>query len=147
MITASLSDFHRYISIHPQFQKVEEFLATYTFVKPGERIYIDGDKLIAIPAHDNARAKENAHLEAHNRYIDIQVCLEGNETMGWKSRSDCHNPKLPFDTEKDLIFFKDKPISYFEVPAGSFAIFFPEDCHAPLIGEGVIRKVIFKVEV
>lgn len=147
MITAPLSELKNYTNLHPQFKKVEEFLKTYTFGKPGERIYIDGNKLFAIPALDNAKLKENAFLEAHNRYIDIQVCLEGNETMGWQSRSKCTEPKSTFDSEKDIIFYNDKPISYFALPAGSFAIFFPDDCHAPLIGEGVIKKIIFKVEV
>jgi YhcH/YjgK/YiaL family protein len=147
MITASLADFHRYLNLHPQFQTVEAFLKSYIFGEPGERVYIDGEKLFAIPALDQAKAKENAPLEAHNRYIDIQVCLEGHETMGWRSRSDCHSPKSTFDTAKDILFFDDKPLSYFDVPAGSFAIFFPEDCHAPLIGEGIIKKIIFKVEV
>jgi biofilm protein TabA len=147
MITASLKDFHRYINLHPLFEKVEKALKTYSFDKPGERIYLEGDKLFAIPALDNAKSKDNASLEAHNRYIDIQVCLEGNETMGWRDRADCKSPKAPFDNEKDIIFYIDKPLSYFCVPAGSFAIFFPEDCHAPLIGEGMIKKVIFKVEV
>jgi len=147
MITAHLNDFHRYISLHPLFAKVEKALKEFPFDKPGERIYIKGEKLFAIPALDNAKLKENAPLEAHNRYIDIQVCLEGNETMGWRSRSNCQSPKSEFNNEKDIIFFHDKPTSYFSVPAGSFAIFFPEDSHAPLIGEGTIRKVIFKVEV
>ena len=147
MVTATLKDFHRYCSLHPQFHKVEEFLKTYKFGKPGERFYIDGEKLFVIPALDNAKAKINALLEAHNRYIDIQICLEGIETMGWCDRSDCKSPKNSFDSEKDIIFYNDKSLNYFEVPAGSFAIFFPEDCHAPLIGEGMIRKVIFKVEV
>ena len=147
MITASLTSFHRYISLHPLFEKVEKALKEYSFDKPGERIYIDGDKLFAIPALDNAKAKENAPLEAHNRYIDIQICLEGNETMGWLNRADCKSPKELFNTEKDIIFYHDKPLNYFNVPTGSFAIFFPEDAHAPLIGEGIIRKVIFKVEV
>ncbi|RPH33454.1 MAG: DUF386 domain-containing protein [Bacteroidales bacterium] len=147
MVTAKLTDLHRYTSLHPLFQKVEEFLRTYKFGDPGERIYIDGDMLFAIPALDKAKLKENAPLEAHNRYIDIQVCLEGNETMGWRSRTDCHSPKSSFDTEKDIVLYNDKSLFYFDVPAGSFAIFFPEDCHAPMIGEGVIKKVIFKVEV
>jgi len=146
MITASLTDFHRYISLHPKFQRVEEFLKTYIFEQPGERIYIDGEELFVIPALDQAKSKDIALLEAHNRYIDIQVCLEGVETMGWKSRFDCRNPKDSFNTEKDIIFYTDKPLNYFDVPAGSFAIFFPEDCHAPLIGEGKIKKIIFKVE-
>jgi len=147
MITATLKDFHRYINLHSQFKKVEEFLKSYKFEKAGDRIYIDGDKLFVIPALDKARSKDNAFLEAHNRYIDIQICLEGHETMGWRSRTDCHSPKSTFDIEKDIIFYNEKPLFLFDLPAGSFAIFFPEDCHAPLIGEGEIRKIIFKVEV
>lgn len=147
MIIAPLSDLKTYTNLHPQFKKVEEFLKTYSLSKPGERVYIDGERLFAIPALENAKQKESAFLEAHNRYIDIQVCLEGNEVMGWKSRSDCYNPKSEFDMDKDIVFYHDKPLNYFEVPAGSFAIFFPDDCHAPLIGEGVIKKIIFKVEV
>ncbi len=147
MITAPISEFKQYVTLHPAFQKVEEFLKSYTYGKPVERIYIDGDKLFVIPALDNAKSKENALLEAHNRYIDIQICLEGHEIMGWQSRSKCIEPKSAFNTEKDIIFYNDKPITYFAVPAGSFAIFFPDDCHAPLIGEGLIKKIIFKVEV
>ena len=146
MVVAPLNDFSRYVGLHKQFAKVEEFLKTFEFEKPGEKIYIDGDKLFAIQAHDNAKLKENAFLEVHNRYIDIQVCLEGTEIMGYRSRSDCRNPKTEFNTEKDIMFYLDAPISYVTVPEGSFAIFFPEDGHAPLIGEGKIKKVIFKVE-
>ncbi len=146
MITATLANFSRYTSLHPQFNKIEEFLRNYTFGKSGERVYLDDDKIFVIPALDIAKLKENAPLEAHNRYIDIQICLEGHETMGWRSRSDCHMPKSTFDSDKDIVFFDDRPLTYFDVPAGSFAIFFPEDCHAPMIGEGVIKKVVFKVE-
>lgn len=146
MVIANLKDFHRYTNLHPLFPKVEEFLKTFKFDKAGERTHLEGEKLILIQSIDKAKAKENAFLEAHNRYIDIQICLEGNETMGWRNRSDCKTPKAPFDKEKDIIFYDDQPINYINVPAGSFAIFFPEDCHAPLIGEGSIKKIIFKVE-
>lgn len=147
MVTASLTNLNRYLNIHPAFKTVEAFLKSYSFSNPGERIYINGDKLFAIPSLETGKPKSSALLEAHNRYIDIQVCLEGNEIMGWMNRSDCKIPRSSFDNEKDIIFFDDAPVSYFHVSAGSFAIFFPEDCHAPLIGEGIIRKIIFKVEV
>jgi biofilm protein TabA len=32
-------------------------------------------------------------------------------------------------------------------PPGTFAIFFPEDAHAPMAGEGLIHKVVVKVAV
>ena len=147
MITASLSHFNRYVSLHPNFSKVEEFLKTFEFRTPGEKIYIDSDKLFVIQAIENGKCKEDALLEAHNKYIDIQVCLEGDETIGWRNRNECSDPESPFDESKDIIFYNDEPLNYVKIPAGSFAIFYPEDCHAPLIGKGSIKKIIFKVEV
>jgi len=145
MIVAPLNEFGTYINLHPLFEKVEQALITLDFSKPGERVYIDGENLFAIPSFNKAKTKEDALLEAHDRYIDIQICLQGEETMGWRSREDCHSPQAPFDKEKDYVFFNDKPINYIKVPTNYFAIFFPNDAHAPLIGDGVIKKVVFKV--
>lgn len=147
MIIAPLNEFGTYINLHPLFEKVEQSLITLDFSKPGERIYIDGEKLFAIPSFNKAKQKEEAFLEAHDRYIDIQICLQGEETMGWRNREECETPKAPFDTEKDIIFYNDTPTNYFKVPEYYFAIFFPNDAHAPLIGNGLIKKVVFKVQI
>ncbi len=147
MILAPLSEFGTYLNLHPLLSRVEQALITLDFSKPGEKIYVDGEKLIAIPSFDKGKSRENALLEAHNRYIDVQVCLQGNETMGWRSRTDCHQPQSEFDGAKDIIFYNDQPMSYVSVPPYHFVIFFPNDCHAPLIGEGFIRKVVFKLEI
>ncbi|BDX38900.1 beta-D-galactosidase [Tenuifilaceae bacterium CYCD] len=145
MIVAPLNEFGTYINLNPLFEKVEQALITLDFSKPGEKIYIDGEKLIAIPSFNKARTKDEAPLEAHDKYIDIQICLQGEETMGWRSREDCHSPKGVFDKEKDIVFYNDTPLNFIKVPTNYFAIFFPNDAHAPLIGEGVIKKVVFKV--
>lgn len=145
MIVAPLNELGTYIKLHPLFERVEQALITLDFGKPGEKLYIDGDKLFAIPSFNKARSKSEAPLEAHDRYIDIQICLQGEETMGWRSREDCHSPQAPFDQEKDIVFYNDVPLNYVKIPANHFAIFFPNDAHAPLIGEGMIKKVVFKV--
>ncbi|MGE0079476.1 MAG: YhcH/YjgK/YiaL family protein [Bacteroidales bacterium] len=145
MIVAPLNEFGTYVNLHPLFERVEQALITLDFSKPGEKIYIDGEKLIAIPSFNKTKTKEEAALEAHNRYIDIQICLQGEETMGWKNREECDSPKGEFNEEKDIIFYNDSPLNYIKVPANYFAIFFPNDAHAPLIGEGMIKKVVFKV--
>lgn len=145
MIVAPLNEFGTYINLHPLFERVEQALITLDFSKPGERIYIDGEKLIAIPSFNKARTKDEAPLEAHDKYIDIQICLQGEETIGWRNREECLLPRDPFNKEKDIIFYDDSPTNYFRVAANHFAIFFPNDAHAPLIGEEVIKKVVFKV--
>jgi beta-galactosidase beta subunit len=36
---------------------------------------------------------------------------------------------------------------FFELTDNQFAIFFPEDVHAPMIGDEVIKKLIVKVKI
>ncbi|MDE6624595.1 MAG: YhcH/YjgK/YiaL family protein, partial [Alistipes sp.] len=50
-----------------------------------------------------------------------------------------------FNAEKDIQFFEDVPQTYYTLRPGQFTILFPEDGHAPMVGEGVVRKIIFKV--
>lgn len=148
MILSSLSQSSRYAALHPLFQRAFEYMRDndlYAFA-PG-RYPIAGDNLIAIVEHVPGRTRETARLEAHRRYIDIQLVLDGDETMGWKPLADCHNPVGEHSVERDILFFLDAPASWIPVPPDHFCIFFPEDAHAPLVGDGPIRKVIFKIAV
>ncbi|QKG80292.1 YhcH/YjgK/YiaL family protein [Tenuifilum thalassicum] len=147
MIVAPLTDFGTYLKLHPLFERVEQALITLDFSNPGEKIYIENDKLIAIPSFNKGRNTGEALLESHDRYIDIQICLQGEETFGWADRQTCSSIVKPYNQEKDITFYNDEPSTYFTLKPNQFAIFFPNDCHAPLIGSGLIKKVVFKVKV
>ena len=86
-------------------------------------------------------------FECHNQNIDIQLCISGKEQMGWKPRQSCISPKGDYNTEKDVLFYNDAPDMFFELTDNQFAIFFPEDVHAPMIGDDVIKKLIVKVKI
>lgn len=146
MILSALSQSERYEALHPLFARAFAHIRSTDFFSfaPG-RYPIIGDELIAIVEQVPAKTKEMAKLEAHRRYIDIQLVLEGDETMGWKPLTDCLNPVSDHSEERDIRFFHDAPASYVPVPPDHFCIFFPEDAHAPLVGTGTVRKVIFKV--
>ncbi len=148
MILSSLSQSTRYAGLHPLFQQAFDYIRDTDLynMAPG-RYHLAGEDLIAIVEHVSGRSKEVAKLEAHRRYIDIQLVLEGDEAMGWKPLADCLNPVSEHSEEKDIRFFHDAPASYVPVPPDHFCIFFPEDAHMPLIGSGNIKKVIFKVAV
>jgi biofilm protein TabA len=45
------------------------------------------------------------------------------------------------------VFYNDAPDMYFELTDKQFAIFFPEDVHAPMIGESEIKKMVIKVKI
>jgi len=148
MIFSSLSQSSRYAALHPLFQRAFDYIRdTDFFVLAPGRYNIVGDDLIVIVEHTQGKPKEHARLEAHRKYIDIQLVLDGDEQMGWKSLSDCLNPVSEHSEDKDIRFFHDAPVSWIAVPPDHFCIFFPEDAHAPLVGDGQIRKVIFKIAV
>ncbi|GAB4116946.1 MAG: YhcH/YjgK/YiaL family protein [Sideroxydans sp.] len=138
----------RYTALHPLFQRAFNHIRDTDFfaLVPG-RYNIVGEDLMAIVEQVPGKSKEMARLEAHRKYIDIQLVLEGGEQMGWKPLADCLNPVSEYSAEKDIQFFHDAPASWVAVPPDHFCIFFPEDAHAPLVGSGTIRKVIFKVAV
>lgn len=148
MILTNLSQSDRYAALHPLFPRAFEYIRDIDLYSqaPG-RYNIVSDDLIAIVEHVSGKTKEMARLEAHRKYIDIQLVLEGDEQMGWKPLADCCNPVSEHSEEKDIRFFLDAPASWIAVPPDHFCIFFPEDAHAPLVGDGNIRKVIFKIAV
>jgi len=148
MVLDLLTNAHRYASLHPQFARAFAFLASTDLrtLSPG-RNDIDGDALFVILDRKDGRGRGGARLEAHRRYIDIQLTIEGDEEIGWTPLASCAAPDGSFDETKDILFFGDAPSAWVRVPPGSFAIFFPEDAHAPLAGHGALVKAIVKIAV
>ncbi len=148
MILDTLSNADRYAGLHPLFAMAFDFMRTQDLsALPPGRHRILGDELFVVIQQLQARSREEAQLECHRRYIDIQLVLEGVDEMGWKPLQDCHAPVSDYLVEKDIRFFHDPADAWVTTPAGSFCIFFPEDAHAPLVGNGSIRKAVFKIAV
>lgn len=148
MIFSTLSQSSRYASLHPLFPRAFEFMRNTDLnaLSPGVHQIIE-KQLFVIVEEANGRTRAEAKLEAHRKYIDIQLVLAGVDEMGWKPLSDCHQPIDDYDSERDIRFFDDVPAAWIAVPPDHFCIFFPEDAHAPLVSSGAIRKVIFKIAV
>lgn len=147
MILDSLNNAKKYFHLHPLFEKAFEYINAQNLATIEAGKYeIDGKNLNASISLKDGIKKEEAKFEAHNNYIDIQVCPTGSETIGWKPRQNCNNVKTEYNSEKDVIFYNDKPDTYFQLHERQFAIFFPEDVHAPMIGEGPIKKLVVKVK-
>lgn len=148
MILDTLVNADRYATLHPLFAQAFEFLrgADLQALALG-RYPIDGERLFAIVEAVSGRSREEARLECHRKYIDIQLVLEGMDEMGWKPVRDCREPATDYSAERDIQFFRDAPASWVATPPCAFCIFFPQDAHAPLVGSGSIRKVVLKIAV
>ena len=146
MILDTLAHADRYTAGNDTLKRAFDYLtATDLTALPTGRIEL-GEQMYAIVREEPGRDRAAAPLEAHRRYIDIQLVLSGSEEMGWRPLETCQEP-APYDADKDLQFFAGEPETWLTVGVDQFAIFFPEDAHAPMVSTGSIRKLLVKVPV
>ena len=148
MIIDYLYNINRYKTLHSEFDQAFEFLQNKDLINLSlGKHEIDGNNFFVVMDKSHGRKKEDAMLEVHKKYIDIQLVLEGTDEMGWESKDKCIMTSDMYDNENDIQFFKDKPANWFKVKKGMFVVFFPNDAHLPLIGNSMIHKAIAKVAV
>ena len=149
MIVDTLQNASKYFSVHPLFAKAFEYIQQTNLdtIEMG-RYEIDGDNLKAIFSNKKGMtsAESVAKFECHNKHIDIQLCINGKEQIGWKPREKCTIENGGYNAEKDVQLYNETPDMYFQLTNGQFVIFFPEDVHAPMIGSGTIIKLVVKVK-
>lgn len=146
MILDSVKNCERYFSLNPRFEKAFDFLKRHdVWTLPVGRNEIDGDELFVNVSELDLKPVGEALSEVHDKYIDIQVVFGGEELFGWSERCRCRKAQGEFDPSRDVQFFTDTPQTFYAVREGQFTILFPEDAHAPMLGEGHVRKLIFKV--
>jgi YhcH/YjgK/YiaL family protein len=149
MIVDTLQNAPQYFPVHPLFPKAFEYIRETDLQNIESGNYeIAGDDLKAIVSISKGKttAESIAKFECHDQHIDIQLCVRGVETIGWKPRVKCSIPSGGYNEEKDVRYFKDEPDMYFQLTDRQFVIFFPEDVHAPMIGDAEIKKLVIKVK-
>ena len=149
MIIDTIKNAPKYFSAHPLFAKAFEYIQQTDLANAADGKSDIAEGLKAIISNAPGKTKETSlqKFECHNKNIDIQLCIDGVETIGWKPRQACKNPNGDYNSEKDVLFYNDTPDMFFQLTNFQFAIFFPEDVHAPMIGNGNIKKVVIKVKV
>ena len=149
MIIDTIQNAQKYFSVHPLFAKAFEYISQNDLMNAanGKSDIAEGLKAIISNAPGKTKEASLAKFECHDKNIDIQFCIKGVETIGWKPREKCLTPIGGYDEEKDVRFYSDTPDTFFDLTGGQFAIFFPEDVHAPMISEGSVKKLVIKVKI
>jgi biofilm protein TabA len=145
MIVDHISNAWRYSNLHPGFQGAFDFLKTADLSKEFEGREIDGQRLMLRVTQAPGKGHEGARLETHRDYIDIQYGFRGMDEIGWKAACELAQPDGQYDSAHDVRFYNDKPSAWLPIGPGYFAVFFPEDAHAPLGGTGDLHKIIMKI--
>lgn len=148
MIVSNLQNSRRIESLHPLFKTLFDYVKTHDLLHADlGRIEIDGDRLFINNVHPECVAADKQVLEVHRDYIDVHILLEGDERIGWKALEDVEKEIKAYSKEEECALYSDVPTTYVDLLPGQFAIVYPEDPHAPLIGNGKIRKLIAKVKI
>ena len=147
MIIDRLENLKQYASLNPLFEQAVEFLTSRDLnaLEVG-KIELQGNDLRVNVAQTKPKTKEQARIETHRDFIDIQIPLSGTEWMGYTAAVDCQPADAPYNEEKDITFFEGLADSYIEVKPGMFAIFFPQDGHAPGVTPDGVKKIVVKVK-
>ena len=126
MVVDRLENIEKYASLNPLFAQAIEFLKSHDL---------------------NALEVGKTELKGKDLLVNVaQIPLSGTEIMGYTAAKDCMPEDAPYNAEKDITFFTGLAESYIEVKPGMFAIFFPQDGHAPGITPDGVKKVIVKVK-
>lgn len=149
MIIDTLTNASKYTGLHPLFAQAFDYINQNDIANlpDGTSVIAEGLKVIVNTAIGKTAETSLAKFECHDKNIDIQICVKGVETIAWKPREKCVTPNGEYNPEKDVRFFNDTPDMYFQLTDGQFGIFYPEDVHAPMIGDGEIKKIVIKVKI
>ena len=147
MILDHIGNSSKYTRIDPKFSAVFRFLTELDMSNlPEGRIEIDGEALYAIVVDMDGKGKAGTRLETHKKYIDIQYQVEGTDCIGWTAIASRISGS-GYDPEQDVEFYDSVSDVWINVPKGCFAVFYPEDAHAPLGGKGHQKKIVIKIAV
>ena len=146
MILDTIDNLEKHVSLNPNFVKVVEFLQNSNLQElPLGRNEICGELVFANVVEAKPKNKENAQIEIHRKYIDVHVPLSGNEVVGYTPLQELPNAEFVEADDAALYPATLAARDYFNVKKGEFAIFFPQDGHAPAITDAPLKKIIVKV--
>ena len=150
MIYGRLTDRERYSFLDKNILKVLDFaesVSKESFTK-GRR-ELDGERLFVNFAEYDTHERAGALTEAHRKYIDVFVMVEGEETVCVKPTDRLsHITKEYAEDIEALLALTDDDASRIRLCEGDFLVLYPEDAHAPAIfadGPSHVKKLIGKV--
>ena len=149
MIFDKIENLKNYAELAPEvFEKVSAFLGTLDANSPDGRTELMGADLYAMVQRYNTHLHIPEKLENHEKYIDIQLLLDGEEIIYYSPVEGC-KVTVPYDETKDCAFFyaEKEGMTALELKPGNFAVFLPIEGHAPGCGDPdkAVVKVVIKI--
>lgn len=149
MIVDRLSHYKLY-PFGKAWQMAFDFLLSLPHDAEEKKYPLLGDDLFAIVMSYATRSPETSELEAHRKYLDIQMVITGEEVIGWGQADELEIEK-PYDAAKDVELYKrpEQGLLRVDLFPGNFMVLLPHDAHMPSLMTHQVpvftKKVVVKV--
>lgn len=149
MIYDTLDNFKFYSGLHPSFSDVQIFLdhTDLSKLSNGRHSVNDCGAYASVNEY-MTKPLDECFVECHQKYIDIQIIVWGDEKIGVANTKHCIGQ--PYDLDNDLQKLTGD-VDFIKLVPGMFMVFFPHDAHEPNVRSGVdavmVKKIVFKVPV
>ncbi|OCG02895.1 YhcH/YjgK/YiaL family protein [Gilliamella sp. wkB112] len=117
---------------------------------PVGRYEIDGNNIFFMVSDSTSRHIHEANPEYHNKYIDVQIVLVGEEGMAISTLPPYTKVLDDKLTDNDIAFVETpKEETMLVLHANDFIVFLPHEVHKPLCAVddkiATVRKVVVKI--
>ena len=159
MIYDHINNIRLYKGLTPALDLALDYIANVTAdVEVGTHQLEQGVKAV-VSAYETSLVNPKGY-EAHRKYADIQLCVEGTELIRCKPLPQV-TETIPYDESKDAARYADCagagspgagfPAADLVIGSGYFLVVFPDDAHEPGLAPGgkcaPVKKVVMKVPV
>ena len=148
MIFDDITNIKNYVEID---EKIADFILGLSADTPTGRIYLSDDGLTYANVDEyKTKLHENCKLEAHKKYIDIQLLFSGVEELDYTSL-DGLTVSEPYDETRDIMFFAstDRVLNKVVLESGKFVLLYPHEAHQPQMAyknvPSGVKKVVVKI--
>jgi len=151
MIYDELKNLETYRHVKPGISVALDYLMKTDFSSvPNGKYELDGPSVYALVQRYKTKPLAESVWESHRKHIDVQFVFQGEERFGYVPLSKAPPVTQPYDEKSDAALYAAGTTTV-PLKAGQFAVFFPQDIHAPCLAENDqpsdVVKVVVKVVV
>ena len=149
MIVDKIENLKLYYPVLKGLKEASEFVEKFYKEPLADGKYeIDGERIFASASTYVTKTREGAQFESHRKYADLQAVISGTEIISWAPVEGLKTESESFSTGGDIAFYSGETVMDARLPAGYFALLFPDDAHMPCILDkesSEVTKVVVKI--
>lgn len=124
------------VNENSNFKVVFDFLNAHSLEELASmsgKVILDGENAFISFSENSLKKAEVARLEAHDKYIDLQLVLKGSEKIGITNRDECSSITEDRLSTDDVVFYAEDKQTYVSLAEGEYLVIPTQTAHAPCI--------------